>query len=147
MTKFLSLKRFGADFCNINNSKKMTTKIEDEQLETELQELYLTGKQWLSDADFIQDEELFLTGLIKDMPAEVQEIFQPLIDDVRTANEKLRSEVLAFMWTLETLIIRKEAKLDRTLIDNFVILQQSVTDILEKLKLLKYRVVQLQRAA
>lgn len=125
----------------------MTTKIEDEQLETELQELYLTGKQWLSDADFIQDEELFLTGLIKDMPAEVQEIFQPLIDDVRTANEKLRSEVLAFMWTLETLIIRKEAKLDRTLIDNFVILQQSVTDILEKLKLLKYRVVQLQRAA
>ncbi len=125
----------------------MTTKMEDEQLETELQELYLTGKQWLSDADFIQGEEWFLTGLVKDMSTDIQEIFQPLIDDVRATNEKLRSEILAFMSALETLITGKDAKLDRTLIDDFANLQQSVTDILEKLKLLKYRVGQLQRAA
>lgn len=125
----------------------MTTKIEDEQLETELQELYLTGKQWLSDADFIHGEDLFLMGLIKDMSADIQEIFQPLVEDVSIANEKFKSEVMAFMSAVETLITRKDPNLDRTLIDDFTNLQQSVTDILENLKLIKYRVVQLHHAA
>ncbi len=121
--------------------------MEDQQLETELQELYLTGKQWLSDCDFVECEQLFLMALVTDMPGDRQLAFRSQIDNIGNINEQLRSRILAFMKLLESLIIKKNIKLDRSLIDDFANLQESVAHAMERLKLLKSRVLALQPAA
>ena len=120
---------------------KMTIAIEDEQLETELQELYLTGKQWLSDTNFMENELIFLTGLVKDLPNDGQAAFRPLMDSIRTDNEKLRAGAVALMHKLQPLIVKKDICLDRSLVDNFINLQRAAANTLKELKSLKYRVV------
>ena len=123
----------------------MTTAIEDQQLETELQELYLTGKQWLSDTNFMEDEVIFLRVLVNDLPNAGQSQFLPRLAEIKAENEMLRMGIVDLMHKLEPMIVKKAARLDRSLIDNFVNLQQAAAHALEELKLLKYRLVQTRR--
>ncbi len=123
----------------------MTIAIEDQQLETELQELYLTGKQWLSDANFMEDEVIFLRGLVNDLPNNGQSMFIPQLAEIKAENELLRTSTVALMHDLKPLIVKKEVCLDQSLIDNFINLQQAAAHALEELKLLKYRLVQSRR--
>ena len=123
----------------------MTIAIEDQQLETELQELYLTGKQWLSDTDFIEGEVIFLRVLVNDLPNDGQSQFLPRLAEIKAENDMLRTGTVTLMQELEPMIVKKAARLDRSLIDNFVNLQQATAHALEELKLLKYRLVQTRR--
>jgi len=111
-------------------------------LETELQELYLTGKQWLSDADFMDDEVIFLRVLVNDLPNAGQSLFLSQLAVIKAENELLRTSTVTLMHKLESVIVKKAEHLDRTLIDSFINLQQVDAHSLEELKLLKYRVVQ-----
>lgn len=57
----------------------------------------------------------------------------------------LQTNTVALMHKLEPMMVKKAAHLDRSLIDNFVNLQQAAAGTLEELKLLKYRLVQTRR--
>jgi hypothetical protein len=123
----------------------MTIAIEDQQLEMELLELYLTGKQWLSDSDFMEDEVIFLRGLVYDLPNSGQSLFLPRLAEIKAENEMLRTRTVALMHRLEPVIVKKTRRLDRSLIDNFVNLQQAAAHALEELKLVKFCIVQARR--
>lgn len=121
--------------------------IEDQQLEVELQELYLTGKQWLSDIDFMMSEQSFLEQLVTDIPVDKQDAFRLLIGKIKTALEKHRSDIIIYMHKLEPLILKTSLRLEQSLIEDFINLQQAVTGTMDDLKMFKYRVVQTLRAA
>lgn len=123
----------------------MTIAIEDQQLEEELQELYLTSKQWLSDTHFMEDEVIFLRVLVNDLPNDRQSQFLHQLAGLKAENELLRERIVTLMHKLEPMIVKKAARLDRSLIDNFINLQQATAHALEELKLLKYRLVQARR--
>lgn len=125
----------------------MLIEIEDQLTETALQEFYLTAKQWLSDTDFMESEVLFLSRLIADQQDNGEHNFGLQIEGMRIQNEKLRPQIAKFIQLVNSNIVKAEQELAARLIDNFARLQQSAACALVKLKLLKYQVVNIQRAA
>ncbi len=95
-----------------------------DQLNGELQELYLECKQWVSDLDFLDREFVFLEKLLMSAvsplahqePAE--KVPNILLEAIKTAKkqEALKQEMLAYLHMLETFIIDSNQNLDITLI-------------------------------
>jgi hypothetical protein len=90
----------------------MTTSIEKDELATELQELYLKSKEWISDLDFQEDEIKFLKMLFEiNCPLlvkhnEFEEISDTLIEaaKIEVNHLRLKKEIGDFMDLLGTLI-------------------------------------------
>ncbi|WP_345949293.1 hypothetical protein ABDD95_20830 [Mucilaginibacter sp. PAMB04274] len=118
----------------------------DNELNTELQELYLTGKQWLSDVEFLSIEQCFLHSLLNQPNFfSIPNAASRFADDlVRTEGEErqLYLHILGFMNQLELLICQATINLEMQLIEDFSLLQTEVADALGHLKALKYRMIE-----
>ena len=102
----------------------MTTEIEDAELNTELQELYLKSKQWISELDFMESELEFLKKLygrtfsILVLEDDFEKISEILIKaaKVELNQTELRESINKFMHQLEHLITLPNQRLNLILI-------------------------------
>ena len=102
----------------------MTTEIEDAELNTELQELYLKSKQWISELDFMESELEFLKKLygrtfsILVLEDDFEKISEILIKaaKVELNQTELRESINKFMLQLEHLITLPNQRLNLILI-------------------------------
>ena len=102
----------------------MTTEIEDAELNTELQELYLKSKQWISELDFLESELEFLKKLygrtfsILVLEDDFEKISEILIKaaKVELNQTELRESINKFMLQLEHLITLPNQRLNLILI-------------------------------
>ena len=123
----------------------MTTVIEDSELSSELQELYLKTKHWISDVEFVENELRFLKLLFsKKFPqvfksADFEDIAELLkkIDKIDTTLPKLKSNILVYMNTLESLIVEVKQNMDVSLIENHTKLEFELNGVLQAFQNLK----------
>lgn len=113
------------------NLKIMTTAIEDSELNTELQELYLEAKQWITDLDFLDSELLFLKKLSGTMPVQAnkkEEIEK--LSGIEKAYTSLKEEMYAYQHQLEPLIAQKKENFTLGLIETYTHLKWRLDEIL-----------------
>lgn len=123
----------------------MTTAIEDKELSSELQELYLKTKHWISDVEFVENELGFLKLLFsKKFPqvfknADFEDIAELLkkIDKIDTALPKLNSNIHIYMNKLESLIVEVKQNMDVSLIENHTKLEFELNGVLQAFQNLK----------
>jgi chromosome segregation ATPase len=87
----------------------MTTAIEDSELNTELQELYLEAKQWITDLDFLDSELSFLKKLTANLSAQAdqkQEVEK--LTGLEKTYYDLKNEMHNYLHQLEPLIAEKK---------------------------------------
>ncbi|WP_316815738.1 hypothetical protein [Pedobacter nyackensis] len=110
----------------------MTTTIEDNELNAELQELYLTGKQWLSDLDFFENELIFLKKLSQSnvkLPDEdnFSERLRTLTDHFRN----LKTDIQQFIQTLGILTVATQKKIELSFLEDHIQLKLKIEQLLK----------------
>jgi hypothetical protein len=125
----------------------MTTVIEDNQLEAELQELYLVDKQWLSDLEFLDTELEFLRKLAATSSAAStrDEELNKLVVIENTYNF-LKKDLRAYLHQLEPLIIAKSKLLDLSLIENYGLLKTRLAGMFQQCQKLKKEIFEATKA-
>lgn len=110
----------------------MTTAIEDNELDTELQELYLKNKQWISELDFLEIELQFLKNfqqrklaLLSDKPGEGIEI-NVRIYNAQISYNSLKQDLYDFLHQIEALIKKPKQLFDMALIDTYAALELKI---------------------
>jgi hypothetical protein len=98
----------------------MTTAIEESELSTELQELYMVTKQWLSELTFLENELEFFRKRFKNLPdpIDVTTDFVKITNIEKTHND-LRNHILHYSHRLEPLILEKKQIFDMNLIETY----------------------------
>ena len=110
----------------------MTTAIEDNELDDELQELYLVNKQWLSDLEFLDTEVEFLTKLAANNAITIvrtEELNN--LHDIENTYVSLKKDVLAYLHQLEPLIVAEKKDLDMAFIENYSQLKKRLDEIFQ----------------
>ncbi len=103
----------------------MTTVIEDNELTTELQELYLKSKEWLSDLEFQAEGLLFLRKLfnrnlkrfLKDDSFELIAQISISAVKIEEANSDLKNRIVDYLHNFERLMIQPDIKIELDLIE------------------------------
>lgn len=116
----------------------MTTAIEDNELEAELQELYLVDKQWLSDLEFLDTEFEFLRKLAATNPVAVvrnEELNNLVV--IENTYTFLKKDLRAYLHQLGPLVIAKTKLLDLSLIENYAQLKKRLTEMFQQCQQLK----------
>lgn len=113
----------------------------------ELQEVYLTGKQWLSDLEFMESEETFLRGQLAALMTATDGNLGARLQRACMTRLALTAEIDNFMNKTEVLIVKPEAVLHLQLVEDFIRLQTSIANALAVLKGIKYALVQCRHAA
>jgi hypothetical protein len=115
----------------------MKKAIEDNELNVELQELYLVDKQWLSDLEFINTELAFLKKLAMSHSVKVSESERADIAVSEKTYCDLKMDLLAFLHQLEPLVTQKKKNIDLSIIETYTHLNQTLADALLNCKMLK----------
>jgi len=112
----------------------MTTAIENIELDTELQELYLIGKQWLSDLEFLQEELAFL-GKLAEITAlpELHEDYEQIFLLEKT-HLVLKADAVEFLKKIEHLIGSPDKAISIELLEEHVLLKLQLEDLKEKFR-------------
>jgi len=116
----------------------MTTTIEDNELEAELQELYLVDKQWLSDLEFLDTEFQFLRKLATANSVSI--VSNKALNNVLGVEKmykRLKRDMLAYLHVLEPLIIAKTKTIDLPIIENYSQLKQRLDEMFQQCQKLK----------
>ncbi|RDC55965.1 hypothetical protein DU508_14005 [Pedobacter chinensis] len=100
----------------------MTTPIEDNELNAELQELYLTGKQWLSDLDFFEVEIKSVARLSVTIPGVIGLTGNPI--NLSQSYVLLKDEIIKFMNALGILINASEKQITVNLLEDHIRLRE-----------------------
>ncbi|HEY0054331.1 MAG TPA: hypothetical protein VGB63_03155 [Pedobacter sp.] len=103
----------------------MTTVIEDNELNTELQELYLKSKEWVSDLEFEAEGLMFLRKLInRNLSRLVEDDCFELIAEttisavkIEQANADLKNRIVDYLHNFEHLVLQPDIKLELNLIE------------------------------
>ncbi|MEO6520811.1 MAG: hypothetical protein ABIN91_03975 [Mucilaginibacter sp.] len=125
----------------------MTTIIEDNQLNTELQELYLVSKQWLSELAFLETEYEFLKKRAADLlateahPAEFEQIAA-----IGIRYHDLKQTIETYLHQLEPLITTASSALHLTLIEQYAGIEKELAGFTEELHTTKSTVLELTKA-
>ncbi len=109
----------------------MTTKKEEGELDTELQELYLVSKQWIADLDFLDSELDFLiklTGQQQSDTIRVEEFAR--IGDIAQTYGALKTDITDYLRRLQPLITHASKDFGLDLIEEYSQLQQRLKSIL-----------------
>jgi len=110
----------------------MTTSIEDNELNTELQELYLIGKQWLTDLDFFEPEMAFLIKLHKNaVQSPEKDDFTERLDKLRDSYEHLKNDVRQFIDVLGILVVASEKKIAFSFLADHISLKLKIEKLLQ----------------
>ncbi|EHQ29998.1 hypothetical protein [Mucilaginibacter paludis] len=124
----------------------MTTAIEDRELNTELQELYLISKQWITDLDFLEGEIDFLKKLTAKLlvkTTRARELEKLL--DIETAYTGLKKDMLNYLHHLEPLIMQTQQGFNLYLIENYASLKLRLDDALVNCHLVKNSIFECSR--
>jgi hypothetical protein len=121
----------------------MKTAIEDIELNTELQELYLVNKQWLSDLQFLDTELEFLRKLAANNPVAVirTEELNNLLD-VKNSFNVLKKDIMTWLTELEPLIVAKHKDFNFLLIEKYAQLKERLAEIFKLCVTTKKRIFQ-----
>lgn len=119
----------------------MKTAIEDIELNTELQELYLVNKQWLSDLQFLDTELEFLRKLAANNPVAVirTEELNNLLD-VKNSFNVLKKDIMTWLTELEPLIVAKHKDFNFLLIEKYAQLKERLAEIFKLCVITKKRI-------
>ncbi|NQX38615.1 hypothetical protein SAMN05421820_101646 [Pedobacter steynii] len=109
----------------------MTTSIEENELNTELQELYLIGKQWLTDLDFFEPEMGFLIKLHKSLVQSPDKAdFKERLDKLRDSYEHLKNDISKFINVLGVLVVASEKKIAFSFLADHISLKLKIEKLL-----------------
>ena len=124
----------------------MKTIVEDDELNTELQELYLVNKKWISDLAFLDSELEYLKKLFQ-MPSVVQFSEQDLemLLKLDISHTDLKNDVTLYMHQLELLIVDPEHKLNVGLIEIYSKLESRLGEILFNFRTLRATALELNK--
>jgi hypothetical protein len=98
----------------------MTTIIEENALNTELQELYLVSKQWLSELTFLENELNFFRKRVTntDNHSACQNYLDK-ITNIEKTHCDLKTHILHYLHRLEQFISKSKQPFDINLIENY----------------------------
>lgn len=129
----------------------MTTVIEENQLNAELQELYLISKHWISDLEFFTRDLSFLQKLVERCWAQSKkhEISENLLElklnvlNLQTQNAEIKGKVSNYLALLEPLISNANHNYELNLIETHSLLEREIGALLQIFKSVKQRVFKL----
>lgn len=105
----------------------MTTSIEDNELDAELQELYLTGKQWLADLDFFATELIFFKKLSQTKIQSPNDFnFSERLEKLTDYYWDLKNDIQKLIQILGMITIASEKKIDLSLLENHIQLKLKI---------------------
>lgn len=133
--------------------KAMTTTIENNELNAELQELYLKSKHWISDLGFLESELEFLKKLFgrTSSPLIKNDDFEKITEiliktaKIEKAQLDLKSDIVNYLHKLEPLIIESKQNFDISLIETHAQLELDLSEILLAFKSVKTMVFDLTK--
>jgi|SRR6185503_7232834 len=109
----------------------MTTKKEESELDTELQELYLVSKQWIADLDFLDSELDFLIKLTGQQQSDTIRIEEfASIGDVAQTYGALKTDITDYLHRLQPLITHASEDFGLDLVEEYSQLQRRLKDVL-----------------
>lgn len=129
----------------------MTTVIEENQLDTELQELYLISKHWLSDLEFFEKDIKFLEKLFGRAFSEMlkHEGYENIaaimlnVAEIERKGIEIKSVILKYMQTLECLIAKTNMQFDLSLVETHVELEMEIGHLLHSFQAIKQTIFKL----
>jgi hypothetical protein len=121
----------------------MTTQIEDSELNTELQELYLESKQWISDLEFLQTDLEFIKRLLVKGGDNSEKLIETA--NIQDRILQLESSIGEFMQQLELLIIQEVQHLGMKLLETYTKLLYRKEGILQAFNTLRGTVFALNK--
>jgi hypothetical protein len=121
----------------------MTTQIEDSELNTELQELYLESKQWISDLEFLQTDLEFIKRLLVKGGDNSEKLIETA--NIQDRILQLESSIAEFMQQLELLIIQEVQHLGMKLLETYTKLLYRKEGILQAFNTLRGTVFALNK--
>lgn len=105
----------------------MTTSIEDNELDAELQELYLTGKQWLADLDFFATELIFFKKLSQTKIQSPNDFnLSERLEKLTDYYWDLKNDIQKLIQILGMITIASEKKIDLSLLENHIQLKLKI---------------------
>lgn len=127
----------------------MTTIIEDSQLNTELQELYLITKHWIDDLEFFEQDMNFLQRLFMKTFSgtklhegdETSRIMEAIVV-LETQRVEIKTKIVNYLHVLEPLINGTDASYQISLIETHSVLEREMNTMLQSFKAIKKAVFQ-----
>ncbi|MNJ95643.1 hypothetical protein D3C87_133560 [compost metagenome] len=110
----------------------MTTSIEDNELDAELQELYLTGKQWLADLDFFATELIFLKKLSQTKIQSPNDVnFSERLEKLTHHYWDLKNDIQKLIQTLGMITVASEKKIELSFLEDHIQLKFKIETLLQ----------------
>jgi len=119
-----------------------TTTIENNELETELQELFLIGKQWNADLSFIECELTILNKLFKKASFLLVKSDFNKLSGLNRIHFDLNKRIQYYFQQLEVVIIDQKHNIDINLVDTYVSLEKDLEQALKRLQAFKNGIFQ-----
>ena len=131
----------------------MTTVIEDKELLTELEELYLLSKHWISDLAFLETEMAFFQKMftINTAMLAAAKDFKTITDtliSIARANkhqQDLKVEIGCYLHKLEQLVINTDQGIELDLLETYNSLEGRIHNVLGDLKSIKANILALSK--
>ncbi len=123
----------------------MTTIIEDNELNTELQELYLVSKRWLSDLDFLENELEFLRRRFKTFDLATNWVDLQEIARIEKKHADLKVQIMNYARKLEPLITETKQPFDINLIETYAQIETELNRFSEEIQSVKNAALELTR--
>lgn len=113
---------------------RIITTIENNELETELQELFLIAKEWISELAFIQCELEVLNKLFKKASFIISKGDFDKLSSLDKIHTGLKKRIKSYIQTLESLILNPKQRIDSSLVETQVQLAYELEQILQRLQ-------------
>lgn len=125
------------------NFLTMTTMIEDSELDTELQELYIIGKHWISDLEFFEQDLQVIKKLFsksfsynekhrESIPQTIESI-----TDIQNQSREIKKQVLVYLHRLKSLLDKTNASYELSIIEEHALLECGMAVLLKSFKSVK----------
>lgn len=123
----------------------MKTTIEDIQLDTELQELYIISKHWISDLEFFIREIGFLKRLLIDsFSQDGSDDMMRTIRKIEDRSIRVEKDITSYLCLLQPLINKTNQTYQLSIIETHVSLESEMEALLRSFKSAKQIIFQLR---
>ncbi len=120
----------------------MTIIVQDPELDTELQELYILSNHWNSDLSFLTDEIRFLKKLIdhyaisdlKSEPLNEVLYYKNILKEYDLTIPGLQNKISVLLKFIDPIINKTDQKVGLNLIEEFISLQTEIKTLSESVK-------------
>lgn len=122
----------------------METLVKDDQLEYELQELYLISSHWNADISFVQDEIRFLKTALNKYHDSANKLavnetahFYKILDTQNATAFTIKTKIAAYLRFVELFIVDPKKEMGLDMLDKLNVLGTGIQSISEYVKLVK----------